>query len=104
MIAISANTRELAERTAGEWRLSKLPIGYGMSIDDARRWGLFVSRGVKDSEPAEFFEPALMVVRPDGTLYASAVQTMPFARPATQDLLRSLDWIVANDYPARGEA
>lgn len=79
-------------------------MGFGLSIETARAWGLFVSRGLNENEPAQFVEPGLFVVRPDGTLYASSLQTMPFARPHTETLLKSLDWIVANDYPARGEA
>jgi len=29
---------------------------------------------------------------------------MPFARPAIGDLMKAIDFIVENDYPARGEA
>jgi hypothetical protein len=54
-------------------------------------------------EPALFSEPGLFVIRPDGTLYFGAVQTMPFARPAFGDILKALDFVIANDYPARGE-
>ena len=43
------------------------------------------------------------MIRPDGTLSFGAVQTMPFARPAFGDILKALDFVIANDYPARGE-
>ncbi|MEZ5581225.1 MAG: hypothetical protein R3F40_18540 [Candidatus Competibacteraceae bacterium] len=32
------------------------------------------------------------------------MNTMPFARPHFKDVLMALDFIVKNDYPARGEA
>ncbi len=54
-------------------------------------------------EPALFAEPAVYLVRPDGTLYYGAVQTMPFARPHFDELLAAIDFVVAKDYPARGE-
>jgi hypothetical protein len=55
-------------------------------------------------EPALFAEPGIFLVRPDGTLYFGTVQTMPFARPHFADILPAIDFVVKNDYPARGEA
>jgi hypothetical protein len=42
-------------------------------------------------------------VRTDGTLYFASVQTMPFARPNFSEVLQALDFVLNNDYPARGE-
>jgi hypothetical protein len=42
-------------------------------------------------------------VRPDRTLYCLAVQLMPFARPNFGELVQVLDFVIKNDYPARGE-
>lgn len=100
----SANSRELAEQAASEWELDKLILGYGLTLEDAERWGLFVSAARKETEPDHFTEPGVFVVRPDGTLYASIVQTMPFSRPPASALFKSLEWVIENDYPARGEA
>jgi peroxiredoxin len=104
VIAVSADTRERAAQSQKEWELARLPIGYGLAIDAARRWGLFVSRAVKDTEPAEFAEPGLFLVRPDGTLYAGSIQTMPFARPHFADVLAAADFVIKNNYPPRGDA
>ena len=54
-------------------------------------------------EPPLFSEPGVFLVRPDGTLYYGAVQTMPFARPQFQDLLGAVDVAISKNYPARGE-
>jgi hypothetical protein len=43
-------------------------------------------------------------VRPDGTLYWAAVQSMPFARPQFDDVLEAPDFIKAKGYPPRGDA
>jgi hypothetical protein len=54
-------------------------------------------------EPALFSEPGTFLVRPDRTLDFSSVQTMPFARPHFADILGALDFVIAKNYPARGE-
>ena len=108
VIALSSDTRERAEETRSKWGLKSVDLGYGLTIESARRWGLFVStsRGVTSSgveEPAEFNEPGLFLVRPDGTLYWSNVASMPFARPHFNEILQAIDFVIAKDYPARGE-
>lgn len=109
VIAASTDTLERAEKAKEEWGLRQLQVGYGLTIEGAREWGLYVStsRGktsVGIVEPDLFAEPGLFLVRPDQTLYAGAIQTMPFARPHFKELTGALDFIIANDYPARGEA
>lgn len=104
VFAVSANDKETATKTVEEWGLDKLRIGYGLDLVVADEWGLFLSAAAKDTEPAHFVEPGLFVVRPDGTLYASIVNTMPFARPPAKNFLGTLQWIIENDYPPRGEA
>jgi peroxiredoxin len=108
VVAVSTDSRERAERTRETWGLSRLRIGYGLSLAAARHWGLYVSSGhgktsAGVNEPALFSEPAIYLVRPDGTLYFGSVQTMPFARPHFSDILPAIDFVVKNNYPARGE-
>ncbi len=108
-VAISSDTAARAEKSKARWEIEKLPIAYGLDIEEGRRWGLFVSTGRGKTsagieEPAQFTEPGLFLVRPDGTLYASIVNTMPFARPNFAELRQSLAKIIEIDYPARGEA
>lgn len=103
VIAISANSEEVAKETYEDWDLDGLPIGYEFPIEEARKWGLFISKGIK-KEPEIFFEPGLFLIRPDGTLYCASVQTMPFARPDFKDVLNAVAFVTKEDYPARGEA
>ena len=108
-IALSSDSEERARMAQEQWGLENLTLGYGLSLDDARAWGLFISSGRGKTstgveEPALFSEPGLFMIRPDGTLYASSVNTMPFARPNFGELLQSLTFIIEKDYPARGEA
>lgn len=108
VVAVSTDTGDRAEQTRTTWGLSRLRIGYGLPLPAARDWSLYVSRGHGKTsagvdEPALFAEPAIYLVRPDGTLYFGSVQTMPFARPHFSDILAAIDFVVKNNYPARGE-
>lgn len=109
VIAVSTDTLERAAQTKDEWQLRNLRIGYGLSIPKAREWGLYIStsRGKTSTgvvEPDLFNEPGVFLIKPDQTLYASSVATMPFARPHFKEVLAAIDFIVEKDYPARGEA
>lgn len=108
IVAISSDEAERAQAMADKVKAEVISVGYGLSLASARQWGLYISasRGktsIGIEEPALFSEPGVFLVRPDGTLYYGAVQTMPFARPQFQDLLGAIDFAIANDYPARGE-
>ena len=103
IIALSSDTKEKAEQTYKDWKIADVPVGYGFKIDDAREWGLFISKGVKE-EPDHFIEPGLFLIKPDGTLYSASIQTMPFARPEFDAILKAIRYIIKKDYPARGEA
>lgn len=102
VVAVSMDPRERAMKTAEEWQVDGLRVGYNLTAEDARDWGLFVSEAAKDSEPPYFTEPALFLVRPDGTLFSQHVQNVPFARPQWDDLLSGIKFILENDYPLRG--
>jgi peroxiredoxin len=105
VLALSANDEEQARQTQEQWGLEGLRLGYDLSIDTARAWGLFISSRKPGSEEPEYFaEPGVFLVRPDATLYAAIINTMPFARPHLKDVLSGLDFVIKNDYPARGEA
>jgi peroxiredoxin len=107
-LAASGDDVDRARTMAEKLSVSQLRVGYGVSLASARAWGLYIStsRGRTSAgidEPALFAEPGVFLVRPDGTLYYGAVQTMPFARPNFNDLLGGLDFAIPNSYPARGE-
>lgn len=104
VVAVSGDDQGRAERAVREWQLDNLRVAYGMSEATMRDWGLYLSKGVTDTEPALFSEPGLFLVRPDGTLYSAHVQSTPFARPHLDDLLAALAFVREKDYPARGEA
>ncbi|MCH2490190.1 MAG: AhpC/TSA family protein [Flavobacteriales bacterium] len=102
VIAISMDSEKRANLTAKKWDIESIPLGYEMTEDTAREWGLYISHAIKDEEPEVFSEPGLFLIRPDGTLYSASVQSMPFARPQFDALLKSIDFVLEESYPARG--
>jgi len=109
VIAISTDDGERARATPEKWGFENITIGYGISIENARAWGLYISssRGKTSAgieEPPLFNEPGIFLVRPDGTLYAALVGSMPFARPHFSEILKAIEFILEKDYPGRGEA
>lgn len=108
VLALSGDAQDRAAQAKTDWKLDRLDLGYGLTLDQARAWGLYVSSGrgktsIGVTEPEQFAEPGLFLVRPDRTLYFASVQTMPFARPGFKDILRAIAFVLEKDYPARGE-
>ncbi len=108
-VITSTDSQERAAEAKTKWGLPDLTVGYGVTIDKAREWGLYVStsRGKTSAgieEPPLFAEPGIFLVKPDATLYWASVSTMPFARPHFTDILGAIDFAVGKNYPARGEA
>ncbi|MFS4418232.1 peroxiredoxin-like family protein [Maribacter sp. 2307ULW6-5] len=104
LIAISCDGEAKAKEAGEKWNIPELPIGYGLKPETAKEWGLFLSKGISEDEPKTFSEPGLFLIRPDQTLYASSIQTMPFARPQWKEILEAVDYVKDKDYPARGGA
>ena len=108
-VVASTDSQERAAEAKAQWGLPNLTVGYGLSIDKAREWGLYVSTGRGKTsagieEPPLFAEPGIFLVKPDATLYWASVSTMPFARPHFTDIAGAIDFAVSKNYPARGEA
>ena len=106
--AISSDDAERAQAMADKVGIPDLRMAYGLPLNVARAWGLYISQGIGKTsigveEPALFAEPGVFLVRPDHTLYYGAVQTMPFARPSFADLMLAIDFAIGKNYPARGE-
>ena len=108
VFTLSGDGRERAEQAREDWGLGNLEIGYGLTTEQAREWGLHRSAGrgltsIGIEEPAEFSEPGLFIMKPDNSLYWAQVQTMPFARPHFREIIGALKFALEKDYPARGE-
>lgn len=93
--------KDIAESIGAE--SLKVPIAYGLTEEQARSWGLYISNNKEGSnEPKVFSEPGLYVVRPDTTVVVAMVQSAPFTRPSIPELIQGLKYVVDNNYPIRG--
>ena len=102
IVAVSMDDEDRAGASVRDWDLDGLRVGYGLTEESARSWGLYLSSAASDSEPALFSEPGLFLVRPDGTLYAGLIGSVPFGRPDLDELRASIDFVIDKDYPPRG--
>jgi len=107
-IAISSDGEGRARQMADKIGAAHLRVGYGLPLSVARSWGLYISasRGktsIGIEEPELFSEPGVFLIKPDQTIYWLSVQSMPFARPNFAEMAQALDFVIKNDYPARGE-
>jgi peroxiredoxin len=107
-IAISADDAHRAAAAEASWDLTDLCVAYGLTMSQARKWGLYISSGRGLSlagieEPKMFVEPGLFLIRPDRTLYFASVQSSPFARPSFKAIMRGIEMIVDLNLPIRGE-
>ena len=111
VIALSCDRKEGAEKAVKDWGLKNLRVGYKLDVEDARKAGLYISegRGMNPStgqkEPMLFAEPALLLVKPGGELYAAWIQSTPYARVHIAEILTAVDNFVAKGLPEpRGSA
>ena len=101
---ISSDPAERAEASASEGNWS-FPLAYGLSEDEMRKLGLYVSEPrSRDETDRRFAEPALFVINPKNELQIIDVSNAPFARPDLDTLLAGLKFVIAKDYPIRGTA
>jgi peroxiredoxin len=100
--ALSMDNQERAQQTFEDWDVRNVPMGFNLKEEQARQWGLYISKGIQEGEPDRFSEPGMFLVRPSGELYAAFVQSVPFARPTLDDLASGIEFILNKDYPARG--
>ena len=99
---LSCDPQEKAVATAEDWQLS-LPIGYGLSIDQARDLGLYISepRSAQETD-RPFAEPGLFLVNPEGKVQIVDISNAPFARPDLTQIAGAIGFIQDKGYPIRG--
>lgn len=104
VVAASMESEERSEQVVARWGLSSLPVAWGLTEQQAREWGLFISTAIKEGEPSVFSEPGMFILDSDGTVYWSNVASMPFGRPPLDDIIAGIVYANDHDYPVRGSA
>ena len=102
VVTVSADPQARARKSRMDWDVDDLRIGFGLTEAQMRDWDLYVSTAIKEGETPLFAEPAVLLFKPDRSLYYAALNSMPFGRPDLEKLANSIEWMLENDYPARG--
>jgi peroxiredoxin len=101
IVFVSGDPKEKAEKFVEEVKLAA-PVAYGLSVDQMRALGLYIS----DPRPTEtdwpFPEPGLFVVNEKGQAHIVDISNAPFVRPDPNLIIRGITHIKKNDYPIRG--
>ena len=104
VVTLSGDPEDKAETARSEWGLD-IPVAYGLTTDQMKGWGLYISEPRSTQETDRPFpEPALFVINPDGNVHMADVCNAPFIRPDLDTLLGGLTYVMDNDYPIRGTA
>lgn len=102
-IVVSVDSEaDAASMVVNEGITSPLQVGYGLTDADIDACGLFATRRTKGAESVRFAEPALWLVRPGGTLYATFQSSMSCAPPDLNSLLEGIDILAEQNFPDRG--
>ncbi|MFN2327911.1 MAG: redoxin domain-containing protein [Chromatocurvus sp.] len=102
IVAVSTDPEEKARKFAVESGLD-IEVAYGLSLEQARALGLYISTPLCDAETDKLFaEPGLFLIRPDGGLHFVEISSAPFCRPDLAMIKMGVGVIQNKDYPARG--
>jgi peroxiredoxin len=101
-IAVSVDSQEQVRTAIEQWKLTALPVGYGLDLDVARQWDLFISEVTREGRTSRFTEPGMFLIRPDNEIYATFLSSLPCGRPDLTSLIGGLDFLAKQGYPARG--
>jgi len=102
VVAVSADPREKAQADVEEFGWA-FPLGYDLSEGQMNTLGVYVSDPASPKETdRRFAEPAVFVLRPDGSQTMIAISNGPSARPDLSELLSGMIFTKENDRPARG--
>lgn len=101
-LALSVDDAETTAQTSRDWSLAHLRLGSGLSVDQARGWGVYASRMTMHGAERFCTEPGLFLLRPDHSLYALWLQSLPSARPDVPWLVETLTYLEKAGFPLRG--
>lgn len=104
VLVVSADTADKAQADKAEFGWT-FDLGFGLSEDQMRALGLYVSDPLSEAETTQrFAEPGAFGIRPDGTLMLVDISNGPAARPDLAELLDGMTFNIENNRPVRGTA
>ena len=102
VVAISADTEAKARKLKADLAVT-VPLGYGLSVEQMKALGLYISDPRSPEETDRpFAEPGLFLINPEGNLHMVDISNAPFLRPELANLPSRIKYVLDNDYPIRG--
>ena len=104
LIAVSADSKSQLDAHLDDLSIS-CPIAYGLTEDDMKALGLYISEPRSEKETDHnFAEPALFIINGEGRIQICEIANAPFVRPDLEQLVSGLAFIrdPENSYPVRG--
>ena len=102
VVAVSGDPKDKAMIMVESTKLS-IPVGYGLSIQQMKKLGLYISNPISPEETDRPFpEPGMFAVNAEGKIHLIDVSNTPFNRSDLSELLETIEWIKENNYPIRG--
>jgi peroxiredoxin len=104
LAVVSGDSKEQLERHLEKLNIS-FPIFYGLSIEQMKTLGLYISHPRSEKETDHpFAEPGVFVINEHGTVQVVDISNNPFVRPELEKLVSGLKWIrdPKNNCPIRG--
>lgn len=100
ILVTSTDNSQTAASMVRDLSLKQLRVGFGMSVEDIRRLGLFAT----ERNGSIFAEPAILIARRNGTVYAVFQNSISCGRIHTDRLLQGLQLLAPAGFPLRGNA
>jgi len=102
VLAVSGDSEGKAGSMVESAGLS-FPVAFGLSIDQMKELGLYISHPRSPQETDRpFAEPGLFAVNAEGKVQLIDISNTPFNRSDLDELLDTVEWIQTNNYPIRG--
>lgn len=104
IVCFSADSEEQATADKADMG-TNLPIAYGLSEDQMKALGLYISEPRSEQETDHKFpEPGVFLVNPQGQAQVIDISNAPFSRADLDGVLFGLKIIQEKNYPIRGTA
>lgn len=104
VVAVSADEEVRARTSVNEWGLDKLDVAYGLPLEIARQFGLFITRGVREDEPELCIEPGTFFIAADGSLIACVINSLTRLRADPRDILETAAHMLETGGEPKGES
>ncbi len=102
VVVISGDPEDRAQADVDEFGWD-FAVGYGLSQDQMRDLGLYISEPRSETETDRPFpEPGLFVVNPEGKVQIVDISNAPWARPDLARVANGLKYLQDNNSPIRG--